>query len=156
MRRSKIYTRADGRKYVVVYRGERRETTLYSRYLMERHLGRRLEEHEHVDHINDDPTDDRIENLQIISQLENTLKYHALHPKEIWTVTCAECQKEFQKPADECRKHRKSGKPGPFCGKSCAGRANRRKANEHATDSGVPDVRALEAVPDPSDPEGGS
>lgn len=118
---------------------------------MERHLGRRLEPHEHVDHINDDPTDDRIENLQIISQLENTLKYHALHPKEIWTVTCKECNKDFERPAQDLRKHAKSGKPGPYCGKSCAGKANRRKATPNESVSRVHDVQPMEVLQEPED-----
>jgi len=150
MRRSKIYIRADGRKYVVVYRGERRETTLYSRYLMERHLGRRLEPHEHVDHINDDPTDDRIENLQIISQLENTLKYHALHPKEMWDLSCLECGVSFQRLAKDCRKGQKAGKVGPFCGRSCAGKGTRRKAKKDEENRVLPDVQPVVEVQEPS------
>ena len=150
MKRYGPYTRPDGRKYVVVQRGERRETTLYSRYLMERHLGRRLEAHEHVDHINDDPTDDRIENLQIVSQLENTLKYHALHPKEMWDMECPECGKEFQKAAEEVRSARKKGKPGPFCSRQCSGKANRRKGTgTDVSDSGVPVVRPMDQVQEP-------
>lgn len=152
MRRFGPYVRSDGRKYVIVQRGERRETTLYSRYLMERHLGRRLEPHEHVDHINNDPTDDRIENFQIISQYENTMKYHALHPKEMWSVTCAECSKEFEKPAEECRRLKKLGKPGPFCSRQCSGRANRRRAvKNNEDDGGVSVVRSVEDMQEPSD-----
>ena len=48
----------------------------YARYLMSVHLGRILEESEHVDHINNDPLDDRIENLQILSHSENCSKFN--------------------------------------------------------------------------------
>lgn len=36
------------------------------RHVMEDHLGRKLESHEHVYHINGDPRDNRIENLVVI------------------------------------------------------------------------------------------
>ena len=36
------------------------------RHIMEEHLGRALEEHEHIYHINGDSLDNRIENLVII------------------------------------------------------------------------------------------
>ena len=42
--------------------------TFYYRALMEAHLGRELLPSEVVHHINGDPTDDRIENLQVLSR----------------------------------------------------------------------------------------
>jgi hypothetical protein len=41
------------------------------RYLMELHLGRSLEKWEHVHHINSNPLDNRIENLQVLSNEEH-------------------------------------------------------------------------------------
>lgn len=38
------------------------------RHIMEEHLGRLLESHEHVYHLNGDSTDNRIENLVVISK----------------------------------------------------------------------------------------
>lgn len=38
------------------------------RHVMEEHLGRILETHEHVYHINGDPKDNSIENLVVISK----------------------------------------------------------------------------------------
>ncbi len=47
------------------------------RQVMEAHLGRRLRPDEHVHHINGDPADDRIENLQVLSVAEHTRLHHA-------------------------------------------------------------------------------
>lgn len=43
----------------------------YHRWVMEQHLGRKLNRNEVVHHINGDPHDNRIENLQIMSQSDH-------------------------------------------------------------------------------------
>lgn len=53
------------------------QTRSYPRAIMELYLGRVLNyPDETVDHINNDPMDNRIENLQILSRLENIKKQH--------------------------------------------------------------------------------
>lgn len=52
----------------------------YYRAVMEAHLGRALERHEHVHHINGDPGDDRIENLELIDIRD----HGALHGRAAW------------------------------------------------------------------------
>lgn len=51
-----------------------RTTIAYARYLMSVKLGRLLSKDEHVDHINGDKTDDRLDNFQILSSADNTRK----------------------------------------------------------------------------------
>ena len=46
------------------------------RVVMEEKLGRSLETHEHVHHINHDPSDNRIENLELTTNSEHR-KHHA-------------------------------------------------------------------------------
>jgi hypothetical protein len=117
------YTRKDGRKHVVHYDGHTRRTQSYPRYLMENYLGRVLNDWEHVDHINDDFTDDRIENLQILLQAENNRK--STKPAETMWFTCSVCQGKFDIPARQFRQNQiVQGKAGPYCSKSCAGKVH--------------------------------
>lgn len=57
------------------------KTVLYARYLLEKHLGRKLTKYETVDHIDEDPTNDRLSNLQILSKAENSRKSLRLNPE---------------------------------------------------------------------------
>lgn len=118
------YLRKDGRKHVVHYDGETRRTQSYPRYLMEQHLGRELLEDETVDHINGDFTDDRIENFQLLSRAEHTRK--DTKPAEIGTFDCEWCGDEFEMPMRQYRGNQVvKGKAGPYCSRSCAGKAHR-------------------------------
>lgn len=70
------YVRKDNRKIVILQSLEdsKLKTVSYPKFLMEQHLGRYLTKDETVDHINADFTDDRIENLQILSRAKNAAK----------------------------------------------------------------------------------
>ena len=69
------YKQKDGRYFVIlVYEDGTRKTSAYARYLMEQHLGRSLTDEEEVDHIDNDNTNDNIENLQILTREENMRK----------------------------------------------------------------------------------
>ena len=69
------YTRKDGRQHVIlVHEDLSRQTMSYPKYLMEQQLGRPLLASKTVDHINNDFTDNRIENLQILTRAENAAK----------------------------------------------------------------------------------
>src|SRR5690606_11700315 len=67
--------KAKGRRYVAIIKDDGTRTTmLYSRWLMQEHLGRELGPDEHVDHIDEDKTNDDLSNLQILTPSENTRK----------------------------------------------------------------------------------
>ena len=67
---------SQGRRSVCLWNSKSDRTTIsYARYLMSVHLGRLLSDHEHVDHIDNDKTNDVISNLQILTLLENNRKH---------------------------------------------------------------------------------
>jgi hypothetical protein len=116
-----------GRRYVNITRDDRSRTTqLYSNYLMEQKLGRKLDFDETVDHIDNDPTNDNLSNLQILSRSANAAKWHVDTGNTIEYVMldCLHCGEEFQKEARNERRRIKQNKRGPYCGKSCAGKAS--------------------------------
>ena len=123
------YKRKDGREHVIHYDGVTRRTQSYPRYLMEQYLGRELEDWEQVDHINDDPTDNRLENLQILSGPDNVRK--SVKGEEIGTFICPTCLNEFELVMRQYRANQlKQGKSGPFCSKSCAGHVGQGKRTD--------------------------
>lgn len=123
------YTRKDGRKHIcIVHDNGRKQTKSYPRYLMEQYLGRELLKSETVDHINNDYTDDRIENLQILTRAENVIKdYHAKKKyRKTFTFICPECGKIATKYLSNVKGNLKKKKLGPYCSRKCAGIVGKR------------------------------
>lgn len=76
-----ITQKKDGRKILKLKRGSKMLSTQYARYLMAVKLGRYLTKDEEVDHIDNDCTNNSLDNLQILTRSENVKKEHfALHP----------------------------------------------------------------------------
>lgn len=113
-----------GRRYVIVINddGTRRQL-LYSRWLMEKKLGRRLDPSEHVHHKNDDKTDDRLANLKVIDRAA----HNAEHGRAPWNkgqetgwrhgtiygwmkkkCECADCERAHEEWNEARRSARKS------------------------------------------------
>lgn len=89
--------RAD-RRVDVYWRGRYRPR---ARVVMEKHLGRELLRTEHVHHINEDPTDDRVENLMILSPAEHRALHERLR-RERGIVK----RGKFCAPGCTCSRHR--------------------------------------------------
>ena len=119
------YTRKDGRKHVILYDPEtqKRTTVSYPKYLMEQHLGRKLGPDETVDHKDDDFTNDSLDNLQILTRVENIKKAARLRPAEILDFKCSICNINFTLDAPTYRHNQvNNNRAGPFCSRSCAGK----------------------------------
>lgn len=91
------------RRMVYLYNNKRSNITAttisYARYLYAVHLWKTkkylIPDDLVVDHINDDKTDDRIENFQLLTVAENTFKQNALHGRKIPILICPICMKIF-------------------------------------------------------------
>lgn len=111
----------DGRKIVILmYEDGRRKTTAFARYLMECHLGRVLDPRDEVDHINQDCSDDRLENLQVLPTAVHRRKGHK--EAEWYHFDCPACGIAARKPMGRVRHNWKLGKVGPYCSRRCAGK----------------------------------
>jgi hypothetical protein len=117
------YLRKDGRKHIVIYDFQKgiRKTKSYPKYIMEKYLGRSLKNNETVDHINNDFTDDRIENLQILSRADNIRK--STPKRKMYNLICSFCKKVFIKDAGYFNCNKKL-KRKCYCSKSCAGKGS--------------------------------
>ena len=111
--------------YLAVNKEHRRVCTLrmadgtmtsmaYAKYLYTSYHNCDIENGDHVDHINGDKLDDRIENLQIISGTYNRQKDHK--HKEMVLCICPVCGKEFL-----FEKRNLPFKPNPCCSRKCGG-----------------------------------
>jgi hypothetical protein len=117
------YTRQDGRQHVILYSDGERRTQSYPRYLWEQEYGPIPEGYD-VHHIDEDFTNNVISNFE--------LKFHPQHvsehqsPAEMVDFVCPHCGKFASKPARFIRgNQKKKGKSGPYCSRSCAGKATR-------------------------------
>ena len=72
----------DGKGYILIYKPEHpfaRNTYIFEhRLVMEAYLGRYLNPEEVVHHMNNQPNDNRIENLQLFPNKDAHTKYHWL------------------------------------------------------------------------------
>ena len=110
----------NGRADVHLVKGGKRDAERkcisYARYLWISENGEVPEGYE-VDHINNDFTDDRLENLQILTKEENIRKSAKVRYNPYVKLTCPICGKEF----DYLRRNL-STHPNPCCSRSCGGK----------------------------------
>lgn len=86
----------------------------YARYLYTSHHQINLPKESEIDHINNDKMDDRIENLQVLSKVDNIKK--SQRKANMVTCVCPVCGKEFLFRAANLPFH-----PNPCCSRKCGG-----------------------------------
>lgn len=120
------YVRKDGRKHVViVYPDGSKTTKSWPRVIIERHLGRKLTDEETVDHIDEDFTNDNIENLQILTRSDNAKKHTRIFPAEMIQLQCKYCGDLFTRRLKRYTYDTQVRKvDGPFCSKRCTGKVH--------------------------------
>jgi hypothetical protein len=118
-----LVTNSENRKNVILFNNNKeRSTVSFARYLMSVHLGRYLEPSEHVDHIDNDKTNDIIGNLQILTPRENNIKYVRFSGKEakLVIICCCNCEKDFTMRQSNFKSKLKNSKTRLFfCTKAC-------------------------------------
>jgi len=120
------YKRKDGRMHVIWVDKGKKQTQSYPRFLMEQVLGRKLESWEEVDHINNNFTDNRLENLQVISKIQNHYKELNRQERKAKTVEliCSFCGRVFTRPFRTEKRRLSNNKAGPYCSKQCVGKVH--------------------------------
>jgi len=83
---------------------------LEHRWIMEQHMGRKLKKNEHVHHINGDPLDNRLENLEVVEAGEHLRRHNQKYPDY---KQCVECGKTFKVNPRKRKRHK-------TCSKECA------------------------------------
>lgn len=115
------YLRKDGRQQLVIKTDDKLTTISYPKWLMEQHLGRKLESWETVDHIDNNPLNNDLQNLQILSRAENARK-SVVYAEQI-QLKCKCCGSLFfKRKALEIYERAVRKKDGPFCSKKCVGK----------------------------------
>lgn len=114
LRESKI----DGRKRVDLFNSNSDRTTIsYARYMMTVHLGSEIPEGYEVDHIDEDNTNDVLNNLQLLTEEEHRMKNSKRQKtgRNVVTLICPVCGIEFYRE----RRHVKVA--NPKCSRRCNG-----------------------------------
>ena len=116
----RVWHKAEGRWYAQLVKSETDRTTLqWARLMMSQRLGRRLGPNETVDHQDNNKTNDRHSNLQIMPRAENSSKGRAREP--MTELQCACCGKIFMRATRDVRFRLCRGQQTFRCSKACAG-----------------------------------
>ena len=115
------YKRKDGRLHICVIVNGKKTSISYPKYLVEKHLGRKLLPNETVDHIDNNPSNNKLSNLRILDRSEHASQ----DSKRLVKIKtkCVWCRRVIVLSSSQihnrCRKDKKVA--GPFCGKHCSG-----------------------------------
>jgi len=121
----KTYNHAEGYKRLIVDG----KMMLEHRYIMEQFLGRKLEKNEVVHHKNGNKQDNRIENLEILTQSEHALEHSKQRQVSTIDIVCPCCLQSFKKALNKYKYAVKMGYKNIYCSRKCKGIATGFKAD---------------------------
>jgi hypothetical protein len=113
----KTYKHAEGYRRLVVDG----KMVLEHRYVIEKHLGRKLEKSEVVHHINGNKEDNRIENLEILSPSQHAIEHGKHREPTTIELTCPCCNSIFKKLLSKYKYAMKVGYKKIYCSRKCKG-----------------------------------
>lgn len=125
------YTRkSDGRKTAVIcnHKISLRRTISWPKYLLCVATDVSFDTELTCEHIDNDHTNDSLDNLQWLSLEDNVKKAQKLIKPKMYNGICPECGAAFVKPMNHVKSNKKRSARGPFCGRSCAGIASHKAA----------------------------
>ena len=121
----------EGRRTLALYNSSKdRSSCQYARYLMAVKIGRFLTENEEVDHIDNDFTNDSLDNLQILSAEENRNKRNCSVGVSMVEFECPICNDIFSRERRNTHIIIKSKKI-ITCSRKCGGKATHLKNIEN-------------------------
>ena len=92
----------------------------YPKFLMEKHLNRKLNRNETVDHIDMNPLNNDISNLRVVDRRQHA--YNDVTRNKDVVVKCSYCGKEFVVEGSKMRTRNRHKGYGYFCSKTCSGK----------------------------------
>ena len=134
-------------RHCISLSGKSPNTTLtYARYLMCIKLGYILPTELEVDHIDDDKTNDDIDNLQVLTKEQNLLKqhYHYIMNEQIcYGYICACCEMPFILTEREVKMRLAQNVELAFCSNKCARIYNPPPINHGITEEEILRIRNM-------------
>lgn len=120
-----LITNRENRRHVCLVNNDGDRTTIsYARYLMGVKLGAIVSSDFEVDHKDDDKTNDDINNLQLLTKLENSLKEnerYRIHEQVRYTLHCTNCESPFILTEREWKMRVAQNLVNICCSRSCSG-----------------------------------
>lgn len=112
------YQRKDKRWFLII----NGKTISYPKWLYQNHHNIILSNQETIDHIDGNPDNNRITNLQILTRSENIRK--SKKERQTTTFVCPQCKQEVTKWTNYILGNLRKKKSGPYCSRHCAGIAS--------------------------------
>jgi len=92
------------------------------RWLMEQKVGRKLGYNEVVHHLDGNPQNNSLDNLEIRQRSQHAAEHGSTVGRPMITLVCAHCNEEFEREEHIIRYKRKIGQRDFYCTRRCMGK----------------------------------